>query len=351
MDLSLPQFPDSHLLTHSQMQTKKTCARKHLFSYLLGWRPKGTSRALRIGSIVHEGLDMWASGEMPADVLAWADLQEYEDDYERAVVVNLIHGYFQRWGDSELKTVASEIQFEVPIRNPDSGRVSRSYKAAGKIDRIVRKPSLHLALLETKTVSESIEPTSDYWNRLEIDQQITLYMLVARKLGYDVRTVIYDVIRKPTIRPKQIPQLDSQGRKIVQDQTGQRSLNKNGTPKQSASNPDGEEMLMRLETADEFGHRLAKDIASRPDFYYARRDIPRLEADLEEFENELWWQQKDISAAIRFGYHPRNTGACDWKGKCPYLPICRNAVVPDEVPSGFVRVDRVHQELELKDED
>ncbi len=56
-------------------------------------------------------------------------------------------------------------------------------------------------LVEHKTTSEDIEITSDYWLKLMLDGQISQYYLGAKALGYEVTECLYDVIRKPSMRP------------------------------------------------------------------------------------------------------------------------------------------------------
>lgn len=203
-----------------------------------------------------------------------------------------------------------------------------------------------LAVMEHKTTGDSIDSGSDYWLRLRIDHQISLYMLAAKELGHDVQTVLYNVIRKPSIAPKQIPLLDSNGIKIVEDENGMRVMKKDGTPRESGDAEKGYKLKQRIEAPDEFGQRLAADIIARPEFYYARQEIPRLTADLDEFRWELWQQAQAIREAQRANRWIRNSGACLSMGRCPYLNVCHNGLSTDELPAGFVRVANIHPELE-----
>jgi hypothetical protein len=149
---------------------------------------------------------------------------------------------------------------------------------------------------------------------LRLDQQISLYVIAARELGYDVATVLYDVIRKPSIAPK-----------IVDRKTARR------------------------ETADEFGDRLTEDISTRPDFYFARKEIPRLEADLEEFRAEVWQQQLMLRNCQKTGHWYRNTNACLHPYRCSYTDICFQGInlTNGTIPIGFKKLASVHPELTL----
>lgn len=355
MNLSLPQLRGHDLLTHSRMQTFRTCPRKHWFQYEKGIRPEGTSKPLRMGSAIHDAIDHFMRGDHVEGCLAETLADTVYDDanadigilIEGETIEALFRGYVNRWGRTP-EVVHSEQSFRTPIVNPDTGASSRTFQLAGKIDRIVKLDDGRLAVLETKTVSESIEPDAPYWRKLELDQQISTYMIAARGMGFDVETVIYDVIRKPSIQPKMIQERDADGLKIVVDEVGDRQYLSNGKPRQSVTADQkgmGWRLLERMESPEEFAGRLADDIASRPDFYYARREIPRLDADIEDMRHELWQQAQVIREAQKTGRWYRNTAACDWKGKCPYLDVCRNARDIDSAPSGFVQVQDIHPEL------
>lgn len=366
--IALPQLAGSNLLTHSRMSTRKACARKHYIAYELGVRPDYGARPLRMGAAIHIGIDQRAQGasenaaiwnavasyqEMPA----WANTDELQREWinEGETVARLLKGYFARWGCCDgqplgvgvASVVASEMAFDLPIRNPDTGGCSTVFRLAGKIDKIVILEDGRLAVMEHKTCSEDLGPESDYWRRLRIDQQISTYILAARQLGYDVETVLYDVIRKPEISPRQIPVLDGDGVKIVLDAQGNRVRTKDGKKwRESGDAAAGYTLQQRREEPHEFGERLTADIESRPEFYFARKEIPRLESDLAEFEAELWQIQQEIRESQKHGRHFRNTNQCLVFGKCPYFGPCTDGVdLAEHLPAGFVRVADIHPEL------
>jgi hypothetical protein len=90
-------------------------------------------------------------------------------------------GYQWRWAGARLEVVATEQAFRVPLVNPATGKATPTFELAGKIDGIVRLEDGRLAVKESKTCSEDLGADSDYWRRLRIDHQITLYMLAARR--------------------------------------------------------------------------------------------------------------------------------------------------------------------------
>lgn len=325
--VALPQLEGAALLTHSRRQCFKKCPRKHFYAYELGIRPERSATPLRMGAAIHLGLDRFGKGDPISLAIAtavagyeeappWADDDEKLAEWmtEREKVAELLAGYFWRWSDdlTIAAVVESEHVFTLPIPNPDTGKTTPVFSRAGKRDKIVRLEDGRMAVMEHKTCSEDLSPDSDYWRRLRIDEQISEYVVTARLEGHDVSTVVYDVIRKPSIAPK-----------IVDRKSGRR------------------------ETPQEYGARLRTDIRERPEFYFARREIPRLDADLLEHAAELWQIQQTIREAQKSGRWFRNTGACLMMGRCEYLDICHQGldVASGTLPSGFRRVTNIHEEL------
>ena len=346
-------------LTHSQMQTVMACPWKGYLAYGLGLRRETDAKPLRIGSAMHLGYDLRAKGE-PAEQSTLGAIARYDDqrftggdqfshDIERETVARMLTMYFWYWQepDAAIEIVGAEQSFEIPIVNPATSRASRTFTLAGKIDKIVRLPDGRLAVMEHKTTSSDLDIGGDYWRRLRIDSQISIYYMAAQRLGYDVQTVIYDVVRKPEIRPKQLPLLDKYNLKIVLDQDGQRVIKKDGVPRQSGDNFRGYKLQTRLETPQEYGERLTNDMAARPEWYFCRRDVTRTPDDIAESQHDLWHFAKTLHECDRHGRWPRNTRSCIGFGKCQYFDLCadRIDVLSGDVPNGFMTVDDVHQEL------
>lgn len=350
------------LLTHSRRQCLMTCARKHQFEYELGIRPEIQSKPLRFGRVFHEALDRLAQGMPLVNVLElvrheyitppeWVNTEdaalEWFTECETCAV--MVEGYHWRWSQDQVDVLTTEQSFRIPLRNPDGKDPKRSesklFDLAGKIDKIVKWRGM-LAVMEHKTTSEPIEGDAEYWKRLTIDPQISIYVIAARELGHDVSTVLYDVIRKPTIDRKLVNDVDENGKNIVIDAAGNRVFKKDGSPRESSDTKKGYELKRHRETPEEFGQRLLQDIYDRPHYYFQRREIPRLDADITEAKKELWHTQKILRECQRGNYWPRNTHACLKPFRCPYTDICFNGINPEHsLPDGFVRLQDVHPEL------
>lgn len=369
--MQLPVIQGNGLSTHSRRQCFKLCKRKHYYRYLLGLRRKETAKPLRFGSAFHIGLDLRAKGHSVDESIElaiasydktpdWCKTDEDRFDWqiERVQVACLLQGYFWFWerdADNALPpdiTVAEMLQsegaFDQPIRNPETGAASSVFRAAGKRDKIVKLADGRVAVMEHKTTGDDIEPDSFYWKKLKIDEQISAYVLAARTEGFDAETVLYDVARKPSIGPLSIPLLDENNCKVVVDKaTGERVFLDSGKPRQSGDAAKGWVLQSRKQTPDEYAKRLMDDIGSRPDRYYARQNIPRMETDIEEFKDELWQTQQDMRDAMKRGRHYKNTGACSAFGSvCEYLDkVCPAGLHFDRVPDGFEIVGDLHPEL------
>ncbi len=347
-------------LTNSRMACHKVCRRKDYYCYEKGWRPKTDKAPLRIGSEFHEGVDLMAkgatSGQACQAIRANYDIKiidspsdrERELGYESVTVRALLAGYATAWQDSKIEIIESETSFDLPIIN-ENGNPMRLFRQAGKRDRIGRLPDGRIALMETKTVSEDIGPGSDYRNILAINQQISMYVSSALAEGKNIETTLYDCIRKPTIKPTPVPLLDDDDLKIVLDAEGERVYNKtNKKPRQTASTADGYVLQTRPMTNDEWMTKLSADIATQPEKYYQRFEVPRLQTDLDEFNDELWMIAKDIGECRRLGRWYRNTANCRmWNSVCPYYPLCAGERdISNGVPDGFRQAKTLHEELE-----
>ncbi len=340
------------LITHSRQACFKECRRKHFFAYELMLRRIEDAKALRIGSAVHGGLERLPDLEAACNSVraAYATCPENFDAYwwaiEQETVLRLICGYQWRWGEAKLEMLAPEKAFRLPLVNPRTGRESFLFDLAGKIDGVVRLEDGRLAVKETKTASDDLLDDSDLWRWLRIDQQISLYISAARRLGFQVDTVLYDVIRKPTIQPTPVPLTDEAGVKIVLDAQGQRVRTKDGKKwRETGDTAAGYVLQTRPMTVEEWGDKLSADIAERPDFYFQRKEIPRLDGDVDECVTELWEIQQTLREAQRSGKWFRTvTKNCAF---CPYFEPCTTGFDPEsgEVPPGFEYVTDPHPEL------
>jgi hypothetical protein len=338
--------------------------------------PVKKSDALRFGSVIHHGLDMAATKSEEEGIqeaiqyhkdhnipkrysdTSAEDWYEFHLDTHR--IIATLSAYFWRWRetDEHYETIASEKEFEIPFKNGE-------YTLSGKIDKIVKLPSGDLAVREHKTTSDDLGPKSDYWRKLRIDSQISLYYIAAHDLGHPVSYVEYDVIRKPKIEPRWLSQAetrhlidngqymtrlktgadpivigegyevtnDEDGRTFVENEEAELKQQKNGS-------------VIR-ETFTMFGHRLFQMLCHNHEDYFARKPIPRTASDLELFAKEIDMQAEMIEKRNEKNAWERNDSQCIVFGKCPYFYLCSEGFDPDSdpLPEGYTR-ERAHSELQ-----
>jgi hypothetical protein len=164
---------------------------------------------------------------------------------------------------------------------------------------------------------------------------VSAYQLSAWQEGNKVCGTLYDVIRKPTIRPKQI---------VKKDQAEIVSL------KTYYGRPVSEKAIQLVlcgvdrESGELFGLRLAADIAENPTKYFQRKVLSRLDNELAEFASELWQVADEIRETNNRGSHFKNSGACMLYGRpCEYLGICSGFDHPES--DRWVKADNSHREL------
>jgi hypothetical protein len=185
---------------------------------------------------------------------------------------------------------------------------------------------------EHKSSGEDITPGGDYWPRLTLDPQISMYIEGAEALGLQVDGVEYDVLRKPGLRPlKATP---------VESRQYTKPSKKEPIPRLYASQRD------RDETPEEYGARCLAAIAEDPDKYYQRRIIVRLHQDRIDAQADVWNTALGIRNARHLNVWPRNPDSCkQWGRTCDYFSVCTGLASIND-PLLFKKEERAHEELD-----
>ncbi len=354
------------LITHSRIQCFQACRKKHWWSYEKGLRKLTDATALRMGSNYHEMLDILGQGEPLLNATIWLageyrehppdNLDEYQCLIEEATLATLITCYEWRWQDSEIEILECEKSFRISLRNPETDYASTKFDHAGKIDKSIRLEDGRIGIMEHKLLGVPHDADSDLNKMRRMDPQVTLYLHAERVLGQPAETIIHDITRKPTIKPTPINILDDDGKKIVVDMEGNRVFSadktlksgevKPGKPRQATSKEDGWVLLTRPMTPAEWSEKLRVDIGERPDFYFSRTEVPRLDSEILEGIQDLWDAQKSIAEAQNNGrwFRSANRSTCPF---CEYYPLCCSKYDLDTmgVPEGFTQFNDVHPEL------
>lgn len=334
--------PQLKVVTNSELEVRARCKREHFFLYMQGYRPVEDAEALYFGKQWHYGMEAWWNGDSIDDAI-YVATQGVTDLYEAAKLRVLLRGYHARWhnetdfGD----VVRAEREFLTPIINPQTGAASRTFVLGGKIDVECKR-----SFVEHKTTSEEIGFGSIYWRNLVLDSQISTYYKGMRGMAREVDGVLYDVIRKPALRPSNVPITDVDGVKIVLDANGARVRTKDQKKWRETGDTAQRYVLQtRIESAAEFEDRMLEEVSSNPDKYYQRGTVVRLEAEEFEAALDMWQLTQIMREDLALNRHPRNPRACKrWSRMCPFFDVCCQVASLDDT-SRFTRVENMHPEL------
>ena len=370
-----------HLLTSSRLRAAQECPRRHLYRYEMCRTPHETSRASSFGTAIHAGLEAWwiAHREGAPQYALASALHAAEgalvsdDDYASAMLRALLHAYDARWSQwaETVEVIGVEVSFEAPLRHPVTGQVARTWRVAGKIDALARLSDGRVAIIEHKTTSMDASAGSDYRRKLTLDPQVSTYFDGVEALGLRADLCLYDVLRKPAIKPLLATPEEDRVYSMPKSRACRECARKrDATPaphfdaEAGVSCVDGRivtdvggrlraNQRDRDETAVEYEARLLGVIASDPDKHLLHAEIVRSDEEREAHAWALWHAVRQIEDTRRAyresGCDPRavpqNPGACMVRGRCDYLDVCEgSASVTDD--ARFMALESAHPELQ-----
>ena len=410
-------------LSASSIAAFKACPTRYRLGYVEGIREAVEPQPFRMGTAYHAGLEVLGMSEgtvvsdhgfpLPASVsfdplpaitaenrleLAiqiatavyetvppGADPTEWA--VEREIIANAIAAYHWLYGaNDDYETVATEMQFELPLVNPGTRHSTPNFMRVGKIDRIVRRKSTRDMLVsEYKTTSKPIDSGSTYWGRLRLDTQSKFYIVAARDLQTSgkkglpsyipeyvphpiwlaplISGLLHDVFHKPQISPKMLTQADSKAFVETGEYCGQHydvkqpiieggenavtvQITVDGIAAEGEAGKKPGTFAIR-ETPAMFGARLLQDMTTRPEYYFARREVAFTDAELKAFEYQVWALQRNMSEMERTGFWFQNESSCEAAFRCAYCPLCYNNVACCDgktTPPGFRRLAAIQAE-------
>ena len=266
-------------------------------------------------------------------------------EVERITLLYSLIGYQWYYQDKHVdyRIISQETKFSLPLCSPFSKRKLPNVCVNGVIDKILSDGD-GIFIKELKSTSNAIEPDSDYWKHLTLDTQTLLYMWAGRQLGYPNIQLLYDVWHRPAIRPKMLTQAESKSFVETKDYCNQKFTvvhNDAGTVinddvvQVEAGKKEGTFAIR--ETPEMFGARLLQDITERPTFYFCSKAIPRTDADIQQFEKDLFNMYNTIRTMTKTNSFWCNEHSCENKYKCSYIDLCYNHVQVDPAnpPAGF----------------
>lgn len=267
------------------------------------------------------------------------ETEEESQQIVRAKCRGLMAGYDARWRNAGYETLEVERFVDSDLMNPTTGKRSRTFRVGGILDVLTTYANQRI-LIDHKTCSQDItDPDAPYWRQLVVESQPSCYMLLEWLNGRKVDGAVWDCVRKPGIAPKTLAKKDRQAAVATKEYFG---------TKLSAYSLDSVQKEER-ETLEMYEARLANDCSrERPEWYFQRRSVPRMDHELLEYAGELWQHGQDIlhtrNQTTPEHLPPRNSGACLLYGSpCKFLGICSGHDTPDS--DKWQRKECVHNEL------
>lgn len=341
--MTTDQSPSAEVTyTNSSLSAFRRCPRLYELSYLQLLKPETQAEALAVGSAWHRAFEF----EDPEDGIVFLRERSPSPLWGEKLV-RLFAAYKLYWrtvdhplNDANLVVVETEQTFRVEFHG---------ITLEGQIDAKAKLPDGRIALVERKSTSDAVDDDSPYWNRLRMATQPGVYAIA---LAERPSVIVYDVMHKPTINPKRLLKKDvaSLTRQAIEGESAVYC----GELIPAGDVASG--LAEERETLRMYGARLAKDIAERPEKYFARREISRTARDYEALMNDLEAQIGTIEALnaademSNGNQSPfyRNPDACDAIGTCSMFGLCERGENPrscDPPPRGYIR--RAHRHAEL----
>jgi len=283
---------------------------------------------------------------------------------ERAMLLNAMVGYEWRYSaDESISMLGNEFKGEQPIFNPHTGEEVDDAVLVYVCDGIMKHEGMK-KIREFKTTSKGVDSDSTFWQNLTLNIQPNMYIYCLQQaqragqlipLGIKpddplISDIMYDVFHKPGIKPKALSQGDS--KQFVEDGLYMGTeFTTNWQMDNTVLEVDGEIADVKPgkkdgtfaihETGGMYGARLLADIVERPDFYLARRNISKTEADMKRTELQLYNIYQSIRSMEREHAWYHEEEACEATFKCPFIGLCYNNIdvegmlAAGQVPEGF----------------
>lgn len=361
-------------LSVTSIQAFMACPTRYQLRYVERLRPvDDKTDALRVGSVWHKMHEIYqaalsTSSKPTALYAAFNDVDDWyrrspipvsktlsDWEVERTMLKTCFAAYMHVYANDTIESVCSELPFELPVYNPQAHiNLSRDRAVRiGRFDEIIYRPltnSLHL--LERKTTSRGIEPSSNYWEGTRHNLQVRLYALAFRDMcgmsptgtfanhllpivshpGFArgwVNPILYDVLHKPSRKLKKLSQKDTaavletgiyEGELFTIEKENESTVLINGVPGVLDETKSGKPAM--VETLDMYAAGLRNELLSRPEFYFQRREIVVTPAELQQTERDVYRIYNAIkSSGIQDSWF-HDTSQCASPFRCPFIPIC-----------------------------
>ena len=279
-------------VTNSEIECFQRCERLWEHTYLDRRQRLIPAESLNRGTRVHAFLAQWWTGSYL--------MHEGVTLQERA----LLAGYSAWYKSPNLR----DVRVNVPIRATIGG-----VDIVSELDAIGIDPgSGRTVIVDHKSTTRDILPGSQYWReRAHCDPQVSTYSAWQADA-----IVILDVLHMPDLETlKATPEENRKYTRATKTEPSRIYANQRD----------------RDETDDEYMTRALADMALRPDRYFQRAYVPRLDADRRAFAEDV----ADVSSRMMAarGATPRNPRACfAYRRQCDFFEVCWQGVNIEAYP-------------------
>ncbi len=298
---------EMEVLTHTKRRDFKYCRRYFYLRHEQGLTLRAQKAGRRKGTIFAHALEAVRKAHECEYSLSTEGIirKEVRDSYSRLIDLGQIRTEDMEDIDAEevkVRVMAlvytqiygvgprREIEFRLPLKNPESGRSSRSFILGGKMDGLKKAGGEEdvLEIVEDKFTSQIQKSMIE---SLPLDDQASEYVTACMAHGYDAN-VLYRHTRVPGINPK--------------------------GPKMYVTKDD-----YPGETMEEYEARLLLDVNERRDFYFHEERLVFPTDHLGDYVLGRWQVAQDILLARRTGRWYTSPGKCLDYGGCAFLPLCK----------------------------
>lgn len=273
--------------TASSLACVRQCPKKYRFEYIELKQLKKEREYLTFGTNGHKALAIFFKNG-PDALQEHFELKAYQDD-DQKLMSGKIRALVNAFTRSEEALSIKPIMVEELIQYECEGKT-----IAGKIDLMAEIGSKKW-LIDHKFLGD-ISDT----NSFKVNSQMDSYLLALFKMGIQCEGIIWNLIRKPSIKVK------------------------------------------KTETIDEYLERLEEDLADRKDFYYLFLPVKRTANEIEENDPEIAMQIKYLNWLKETGNFFKDRSRCSDFGGCQFRSLCNPGLSIDE----FETKQSKHQELE-----
>jgi hypothetical protein len=270
-------------LSNSGLSAFRKCPRYYASQYVARRVPVRESEALALGRAYHIGLETWwnahGRGGTRETCLACSidAVRQHADGMSEQDVAKVCAMLSQYAPPDGWRVEAVEQWFESPIRNPDTGYPMRDAVLVGRVDLVLSNDAGERWIVEHKTTSDEIIGYGPYWQRLEVDSQVRIYLQATDAVG-----LIYDAARKPSIK-----------------------------------------LCAKDANAEAYMQRCIEQRSADTSAWYQWRQIQRTAEEMAEAAADLWQSAHMLHECARDNRWPRNGDACrNLYGTCAYLDVC-----------------------------